>query len=138
MEHEQARPAPELGLRVRLDVPFDQAIERVTAALSEEGFGVLSTIDVDRTLREKIGVEIGGYTILGACNPQLAYRALQADKSVGLLLPCNVIVYEEDEQSVVSIIDPERMLSVADPSNELKDVADEARAKLQRVAASLM
>ena len=121
----------------RLDVPYAQAIERVTAALKSEGFGVLTKIDVKATMREKLNVEFRDYAILGACNPTLAHRALSTILDVGLLLPCNVTVYAtDDEHSVVSIIDPGSMMAVmGNPA--LAAVADEARARLERVHAAL-
>jgi len=120
-----------------LDVPYAQAIERVTAALKDEGFGVLTKIDVKATLREKINVDFREHTILGACNPTLAHRALSTTLDVGLLLPCNVTVYATDDQhSVVSIIDPISMMAVmGNPA--LAAVADEARVRLERVHAAL-
>ena len=125
------------GFGVTLDLPIDAALERTTAALKAEGFGVLTTIDVRKTLDEKIGVEFEPYVILGACNPHLAHRALQAERELGLLLPCNVIVYARDGGSVVSIVDPDQMLGVAGDNPALRDVAAEASAKLRRVAAAL-
>lgn len=125
------------GFGVTLNVPIDEAIERTTAALKAEGFGVLTTIDVRKTLNEKIGVEFEPYVILGACNPHLAHRALQAEHELGLLLPCNVIVHEHDGASAVSIVDPDQMLSVAGDNPELREVAVEASARLRRVAAAL-
>jgi uncharacterized protein (DUF302 family) len=124
------------GLRVRLDLPYAQTIERVTSALKEQGFGVLTEIDVKATLKKKLDADFRKYVILGACNPPLAYRALSAELEIGLLLPCNVIVYEENGGSVVSIVDPISMLGVVD-SPELEPVANEARARLQRVAEAL-
>ena len=121
---------------VKTDKSYENAIQEVTAALKVEGFGVLTEIDVQATLKEKLGVEHGRYVILGACNPPLAYQALQADPEIGLLLPCNVIVYEVEGGSVISIIDPLSMFGVARTS-ELETVANEARARLERVAASL-
>jgi uncharacterized protein (DUF302 family) len=126
----------DLALRVRLDVPYEEAIERVTAALKEEGFGVLTEIDVKATMKQKLDADFRKYAILGACNPPLAHKALSTDLEIGLLLPCNVIVYEEDGGSVVSIVDPISMLGVVD-SAELKPVADEAGARLERVAKAL-
>jgi len=124
------------ALRVRLDLPYEQAIEQVTSALKEQGFGVLTEIDVKTTLKKKLDADFRKYVILGACNPPLAYRALSTELEIGLLLPCNVIVYEENGGSVVSIVDPISMLGVVD-SPGLEPVANEARARLQRVAKAL-
>ena len=126
----------EYGFAVRLNVPYDEAVRQVTAALKEEGFGVLTEIDVQATLRQKLDVDFRRYVILGACNPPLAYRALQADLDVGLLLPCNVVVYEDGEASAVSIIDPVAMLGVIE-NPALRPVADEARERLRRVVDAL-
>jgi len=126
----------DLGLRVRMAAPYEEAVERVTAALKAEGFGVLTEIDVKATLKKKLDVDFRKYVILGACNPPLAHRALSAELEIGLLLPCNVIVYEEDGGSVVSIVDPISMLGVVE-SAELEPVATEARARLERVAKGL-
>jgi uncharacterized protein (DUF302 family) len=119
-----------------LDLPYAQTIERVTSALKEQGFGVLTEIDVKATLKKKLDADFRKYVILGACNPPLAYRALSAELEIGLLLPCNVIVYEENGGSVVSIVDPISMLGVVDNPG-LEPVANEARARLQRVAEAL-
>jgi uncharacterized protein (DUF302 family) len=124
------------ALRARLDLPYAQAVERVTAALKDQGFGVLTEIDVQATLKKKLGVDFRKYVILGACNPPLAHQALNADLEIGLLLPCNVIVYEDDGASVVAIIDPIAMLEVAG-NPALETVAREARARLRRVIAAL-
>lgn len=124
--------------RTHLDLPYDQAIEKVTAALKEEGFGILTEIDVKATLKKKLDVEFRRYVILGACNPKLAHQALKTELEIGLLLPCNVIVYEDEDAggSVVSIVDPIAMLGVViNPT--LGDVANEAQTRLQRVAAAL-
>lgn len=118
-------------------MPFAEAIERTTDALKQEGFGVLSRIDVQQTLREKIGAEMEPYVILGACNPHLAHRALQAEQELGLLLPCNVIVYRTGDKSAVSIVDPIQMLGVVGGKPELDAVAQEANVKLRRVVESL-
>jgi uncharacterized protein (DUF302 family) len=126
----------DLALRIELDVPYEQAVERVTEALKKEGFGVLTEIDVKATLKKKLEADFRKYVILGACNPPLAHRALSTQLEIGLLLPCNVIVYEENGSSVVSIVDPISMLGVVEDP-ELKPVADEARARLQRVAQAL-
>ncbi len=127
----------QIGIHLELAMPYDKAIEKATQALKAEGFGVLTEIDVKATLKKKLDVDFRRYVILGACNPPLAHRALRADLDVGLLLPCNVVVYETDENhSVVGLIDPIAMLGVL-PSPELGPVADEARARLERVAKSL-
>ena len=125
-----------LGFEVKLDIPYDTAIEQVTAELKKEGFGVLTQIDIQSTLKQKIGADFRRYAILGACNPNLAHQALSADLDVGLLLPCNVTVYEEGEGTVVSLIDPVGMLAPAG-LGELAQVAEDARARLNRVAQAL-
>jgi uncharacterized protein (DUF302 family) len=124
------------GFGTALDVPFDEAIARTKAALQSEGFGVLSEIDVQATLRAKLGVDFERYLILGACNPQLAYHGLQAEHELGLLLPCNIIVHEHNGRSAVSIVDPAAMLGVVE-NDALREVADEAKARLERVVAKL-
>jgi uncharacterized protein (DUF302 family) len=124
------------ALTTKLTIAYEEAIPTVTAALKEEGFGVLTEIDVKSTLKAKIDAEFRKYVILGACNPNLANAALNTDLNIGLLLPCNVIVYEEDDGAVVSIVDPIQMLSVADQPG-LAEVAAEARVRLERVATSL-
>lgn len=126
-----------LGMSTHLDTDFDTAVERVTAALKDEGFGVLTEIDVKATLKKKIDVDFRPYKILGACNPPLAHKALSAAPEVGLLLPCNVTVSLEDNGRVlVSIIDPELMLGVVD-APALADVACDARERLARVVTAL-
>ncbi len=125
------------GLRVRLDLRYEQAVEKVTAALKGEGFGVLTEIDVKATLKKKLDADFRKYVILGACNPPLAHRALSTELEIGLLLPCNVIVYEEGGGSVVSIVDPISMLGVVE-SPKLEPVASEARARLERVVEALI
>ncbi len=97
--------------------PFADAVERVQAELKTEGFGVLCAIDVQATMREKLGVEGEPYLILGACNPPLAHQALQAEPDLGVLLPCNVVVYQRDGQTHIAAIDPERMLSIVDTTS---------------------
>lgn len=126
------------AFRTHVDLPFDAAVEEVTAALKEEGFGILTEIDVKATLKKKLDADFRKYVILGACNPPLAYQALTDELEIGLLLPCNVIVYEDDDQngSVISIVDPITMLGVViNPS--LDSVASEASTRLQRVLAAL-
>lgn len=130
-------PPDSFSHQVELDMDFEQAVERVTAELKEEGFGVLTEIDVKKTIREKLDLEFRRYVILGACNPPLAHQALSSDLSVGLLLPCNAIVYEaEGGGSVAAFLDPDAMFSVVD-SPGLAEVASDATARIKRVAASL-
>jgi uncharacterized protein (DUF302 family) len=126
------------GFGTTLNVPYEEAVEKVTAALKTQGFGVLTQIDVQATLKQKLNVDHRRYVILGACNPPLAHRALQAEPGVGLLLPCNVIVYEGDRdgESVVSIVDPLVMMQVSD-NPELAAVATQAEEKLKKVVAAL-
>ena len=124
------------GITVRTDLPFAEAAMRVREALQEQGFGVLTEIDVQATLREKLGEEMGGYLILGACNPPLAHRALATDISIGLLLPCNVVVRAESGQTVVEALDPMTMVAVTgEPS--LTAVAEEAASRLRAALAAL-
>ena len=126
------------GIRKEVDLPYEQAVEKVTAALKEQGFGVLSEIDMKEKLKEKLDVDYKRYVILGACNPPLAYKALQAEPEIGLLLPCNVIVYEtEGDRSVVSAADPEAMLSIVGNNPAVAEVARDAKERLSRALASL-
>ncbi len=115
---------------------FDDAVAKVTEALKAEGFGVLTRIDVKETLKKKIDVDFHRYEILGACNPKLAHQALSTDSSIGLMLPCNVVVEEVDGGIRVSIADPKAMFQIV-KGDALKGVADEAEARLRRVAAAL-
>lgn len=131
-----SQPAIDYGMRVRLDIPYEAAIEQATAALKTEGFGVLTTIDVAATLKQKLDVDFRRYVILGACNPTLAHRALSTELEIGLLLPCNVIVYEDGPGSVVSIVDPHAMMATTD-NPAVAPVAEEAAARLQRVLVAL-
>lgn len=121
----------------QLDTSMHEARERVVASLAREGFGVLTEIDVQETLKKKIGVEWPGYKILGACNPQFAYKALQAEPHIGTMLPCNVILRQLDDDMIeVSAVDPiESMQSVNNP--DLAEVATEVRDKLHQVIKSL-
>lgn len=127
------------GFSRTVDLTFDQAIEKTRAALKEEGFGVLSEIDIKEKLKEKLDVDFRRYTILGACNPPLAYKTLQEEINIGLLLPCNVVVYEADEagKSVVAAVDAKAMLSVVGNNATLNQVASEVNERLQRVISSL-
>ncbi|RME82277.1 MAG: DUF302 domain-containing protein [Caldilineae bacterium] len=125
------------GLFKTVTLSYDDAVAAVTEALKSQGFGVLTTIDVKATLRKKLDVDFKPYVILGACNPRLAYRALQSENDIGLLLPCNVIVYDnQDGTSTVGILDPEKMMGfVGNPA--LEPIAAEARSLLQNALAQL-
>ncbi len=127
------------GFSRTVDLTFDRAIEKTRAALKEEGFGVLSEIDIKEKLKEKLDVDFRRYTILGACNPPLAYRTLQEEINIGLLLPCNVVVYDSDEpaKTVVAAVDARAMLSVVGNNATLDQVASEVNERLQRVISSL-
>ncbi|MEV1142204.1 DUF302 domain-containing protein [Micromonospora sp. NPDC049799] len=119
------------AMTVRLSTGFGPTVERVRAALKDQGFGVLTEIDMRSTLREKLGADVEDYVILGACNPPLAHRAMQADPAIGLLLPCNVVVRAEGADStVVQAMDPQVMVQLSD-APELRGVADEAAARLR-------
>lgn len=131
-----ASTTTDYAFRTKLNAPYEQAVEQVTAALKDEGFGVLTEIDVKATLKKKLDVDFRRYVILGACNPPLAHQALNTELEIGLLLPCNVVVYEENGHSVVSSVDPLSMLGVVE-NPALQPVADEARARLQRVLETL-
>ncbi len=124
------------AIRTHLDIPYPEAIEKTTLALQEQGFGVLTEIDVQATLKKKLDADFRRYVILGACNPQLANRALNTELEIGLLLPCNVIVYEDGNGSVVSIADPKVMMQAA-ASADLEPLAVEVRQRLERVAKTL-
>lgn len=121
------------GFNVDLDTPFEHAVVAVTEALKSEGFGVLSTIDIQAAMKEKLGVDMPAYRILGACNPSLAHKALQAEPDIGLLLPCNVIVRETGRGRVsIGFIDPQTMVGLTG-STEVREVADDAGERLRRV-----
>ena len=121
----------DMAIGKTVDCGFDEAITRVTASLKEQGFGVLTEIDVQKTLKEKIGAEFRRYRILGACNPPFAHQALKAELNVGLLLPCNVIVYETDDGRVqVTGFNPEAMLAAFN-RKELVDVAAQIKTRMQ-------
>jgi uncharacterized protein (DUF302 family) len=128
---------PVYGLTAHLPgVPYEEARAKVTDALKQEGFGVLTEIDIKATLKAKIDKDFRKYTILGACNPHLASRALDAELGIGLLLPCNVCVWEDDGGSVVSIARPDAMFALVDNS-AVRPVADEADQRLRRVIAQI-
>ncbi|MGM0558875.1 MAG: DUF302 domain-containing protein [Myxococcota bacterium] len=119
-------------IRTLTGTSFEDALERVEAALKDEGFGVLTEIDVKATMKKKLDVDFDNYKILGACNPKLAYQALQAEEMIGLLLPCNVVVKEDDDgNAVVGILKPREMFGVVDVEG-MDEVVEEADSRLQR------
>jgi len=128
-----------LTFQTNLPISMEAAIEKVTNALKAEGFGILTRIDVKATLKEKLDVDFRPYVILGACNPKLAHRALENEPAVGALLPCNVTVEQVGENTLVSIVNPEAMLSLPPLSTNpvVCSVAAEARERLERVATAL-
>lgn len=129
-----------LGLTATLHTSFEEAVEQTTRALADQGFGVLTTIDVKATLKNKLGEDMEDYLILGACNPALAHRALKVDRQIGQLLPCNVVVRTDpdvpDNTVLVEAMDPQIMVRVVDQPG-LRDVADQATAKLQAAISAL-
>ena len=125
------------GFNVTLKTTFDEAVSTVLEALKQEGFGVLSDLDIQAAMKEKLGAEIRRYRILGACNPPLALKALTADPDIGLLLPCNVVVREDADGGItVGLVDPQAMMQVASNA-QVKEVADDASARLRRVRDAL-
>lgn len=121
---------------ITVDLAYDEAVSRTRDALAEQGFGILTEIDVQATLKEKRDLDMEPYVILGACNPDLAHQALEIDRSIGVLLPCNVVVGSRDGGSTVQILDPQLMASVTGLP-ELQPIADEAASRLQAVLDSL-
>ena len=121
---------------ITLDLSFGDAVTRTRAALAEQGFGVLTEIDVQATLKDKLGQDMEPYVILGACNPELAHQALEIDREIGALLPCNVVVREQDGGSTVLILDPQIMATLPG-RDELQPVADEASRRMDAVLTSL-
>jgi len=122
------------GIGTTVPLEYGRAVERTKEALAAEGFGVLSEIDVAATLKKKLDVDFRPYVILGACNPPLAYRALSAERDIGLLLPCNVVVYADDTpgRSVISVLDPVEALQLTG-NEEIRPLADDVRTRLTRV-----
>lgn len=127
----------EIGFEARLKMTFEESREKVAEALKTEGFGVLTEIDVTSTFKQKMDVDFRRYVILGACNPKLAHRALSAKLDVGLLLPCNVTMYEDGDDVVVTAVDPNAVLAVLKDDDAVSQVANEAREKLERAIESL-
>jgi uncharacterized protein (DUF302 family) len=122
------------GLKVTSSLPVDEAVEQVREALAEEGFGVLTEIDLAATLAAKIGLELAPYRILGACRPPLAAAAVQSEPDIGLLLPCNVVVYATGDHTVVAALDPGTMVELTG-NQGMADVAGDARGRLERALA---
>lgn len=120
------------GLKKEVDMSYEEAIEHVKTQLQKEGFGVLTEIDVKATLKKKLDLNFNKYIILGACNPEFAYKSLQSEMDIGLLLPCNVIVYEKDNKTVVSIIKPSIAMQMI-KNKDLQSIAKEVEKKLERV-----
>ena len=121
-----------VGIRVKVSLPYAEAVEKTIAALKAQGFGVLTSVDVQQIIKEKLGEDYRPYVILGACNPPLAHRALTAEPEIGLLLPCNVVVYEDGDGCVVSAMDPTAVAKLM-PHPELEAVATDARVRMERV-----
>ena len=128
--------APEYAIGTTLAAPYDQVVLRVKQALKDEGFGVMSEIDVQAALKEKLDVEGGRYLIIGACNPSLAHEALQAEPDLGVFLPCNVIVFEAPDGTHVSAVDPQSMLGAIE-NPVLEQIAAEVKRRFTRVIAAL-
>lgn len=124
------------GYNKKVSLPFDEVVEKVKKALESEGFGVLTEIDVKATMKKKLNVEYDNYIILGACNPQFAHKALQVEKEIGLLLPCNVIVYKDGMDVYASVILPSSAMSMVE-SQELSSISQEVEEKLKSVINSL-
>jgi uncharacterized protein (DUF302 family) len=120
------------GFSKTVDLTYEKAIEKVTEELKKEGFGVLTSIDVKETLKKKLNVDFPRYIILGACNPPFAHKALLADEQIGLLLPCNIIVYEKEGKTHVSVFDPMIMMKIIEDET-MRPIAEEVKVKLERV-----
>lgn len=126
------------GFGATVDLPYDKAVERTREELAKEGFGVLTEIDVAATLKKKLDVDFRPYVILGACNPPLAHKALTAERDIGLLLPCNVIVYAEDDRgkSTIAAMDPEAALALTG-NGDVAPIAKDVKQRLERVIKAL-
>ncbi|MBN1290245.1 MAG: DUF302 domain-containing protein [Candidatus Latescibacteria bacterium] len=120
------------GFIKELETPFEKTVAAVTEELKKEGFGVLTSIDLKEKFKEKLNVDYNNYIILGACNPPLAYKTLQTEETIGLFLPCNVIVYEKDNKTVVGIVKPSAAMSMID-NEKLKEIAEIVEGKLKNV-----
>ncbi|MBT4482154.1 MAG: DUF302 domain-containing protein [Candidatus Latescibacteria bacterium] len=122
----------EYGFVKELNIPFENAIETVTEELKKEGFGILTTIDIRDKFKEKLNIDFKKYVILGACNPTFAHKSILAEENIGLFLPCNVIVYEKGDKTVVGIIKPLTAMGMIG-NDELRDIADSVETKLKKV-----
>jgi uncharacterized protein (DUF302 family) len=130
-----------VGLTTKLKSTFEEAVERTTRALADQGFGILTKIDVKATLNQKLGVDMEDYLILGACNPTLAHRALDVDRQIGQLLPCNVVVRTDPDGQgdtvLVEAMDPQLMVEITGQAGALKAISDEASAKLEAAISAI-
>ncbi len=126
----------EYGFTRTVDLPYEAAVQRVTEELKNQGFGVLTTIDVKETLKQKLNIDFTRYVILGACNPPLAHRALDVEMNIGLLLPCNVIVYEKEGKTVVGAFDPMMMVPLVGKP-EMASIAADVKKRLEAVLANI-
>ena len=124
------------GFVKELDMSFDHAVERVTENLKNHGFGIITTIDIKEKLKEKLGIDFKRYIILGACNPASAHKAIEAEENIGLMLPCNVIVYEKEEKVIVSAIKPTIAMQMIDNA-ELNEIAEDIETKIKQVIDTL-
>lgn len=118
------------GFKKTVDLSYEEAIEKITNLLKDEGFGILTEIDVKKTLKEKLDLDTDEYIILGACNPSYAHKALEIERDLGLLLPCNVVVYRNEDKTIVGIVSPKRMIEVAN-NPKLNEIAEEVENKLK-------
>jgi uncharacterized protein (DUF302 family) len=128
---------PKYALKTRVNAPFDRVLDSIPPALQREGFGILTEIDVQGTLKKKLGVDFRRYRILGACRPPSAHEVLQSDLDIGVLLPCNVVLYEDGDSTVVVAVDPMAAIAGATEEPAVKEVAADIRARLQRVLEGL-
>jgi uncharacterized protein (DUF302 family) len=129
---------PQHALKTRVNLPFDEVLDRMPPALQREGFGILTEIDVQGTLKKKLGVELRRYRILGACRPPAAHRVLESDLDLGVLLPCNIALYEDGGGTVVLAVDPLAAIAGATENPDVREVAAEIHARLQRVLDGLV
>lgn len=120
------------GFRKEIDLPFDKAVEAVTEELKKQGFGILTRIDVKEKFKEKLGIDFKNYVILGACSPSHAHKAILAEEDIGLMLPCNVLVYEKENKTILSIIKPSAGMGMID-NEALRQIAQEVETRLKQV-----